>query len=865
MKSVIGEVIFDKGKFSGMLRSKLEVESNTNMFKLIKKQNFLLSRALLLVLLVLGFMSAIGQEKATVYGKISDERGKPLELVNVAISGLPGGTMTDNRGRYELEIPANTELYIGMSFVGFEKAVEIVNLKPGERKEVNKIMRISSTTLPVIEVEDKQVRSTNLIRIDPKLAFTVPTTSDKIPTLLKTLPGVSSNNELSSQYSVRGGNFDENLVYVNDIEIYRPFLIRSGQQEGLGFVNSDLVSSLLFSAGGFEAKYGDKMSSVLDLQYIKPNEFGGSASISLLGASFHLEGTAAKKKFTYLFGFRRKTTQYLLNSLETKGDYKPVFTDIQGLLTYSINKKLEVSFLGNYANNKYQLIPESRETDFGTVNQAKRLTVYFDGQEVDKYMTYLGGLTFTYKPNKKTRLKLITSGYNSVESETYDIVGQYWIGRVETNFGSENFGEVVETQGVGTFMNHARNSMDINVFNVAHRGTMEYNNSLLQWGVKYQHENIMDEMNEWVMLDSAGYSVPRPPDSVGYVDPSAQAYNPFELYELIRTNSTTISNRYTAFLQNTWGLDPEVSKFTLTAGVRANYWDFNNQLVVSPRATLSFYPDWKHDIVFRLSSGLYYQPAFYREMKNVDGTLNDDQDAQVSVHVVGASDWNFKIWNRPFKFVAEVYYKYLDKLVPYFIDNVRIRYYAFEQSHGYSTGIDLKLNGEFVKGIESWASISFMSTQEDIYGDFYYDRDGNRVEPGYIPRPTDQRVNFSLFFQDYLPKNPTYKMSLTLIFGSSLPFGPPDSPKYQHVLRMPPYRRVDIGFSKEIIGGHTKFSPKNPFRVFESLWITAEVLNLLQTNNTVSYVWVTDIYGRQYAVPNYLTPRQLNVKLIANF
>ncbi|MEZ5199451.1 MAG: TonB-dependent receptor [Bacteroidales bacterium] len=865
MKSVIGKVYDDKCKYSVMFDSKVKLESESNMHKPDKKHLFFVIRIAAFFFLLIGSFSAIGQERAFVFGKVTDERGKAMELVNVAITGLPGGTMTDSKGNYELEVPANIELYVGMSFVGYEKAVEMVNLQPGERKEINKSMRISSTTLPVIEVEDKQIRSTNLIRIDPKLAFTVPTSSDKIPTLLKTLPGVSSNNELSSQYSVRGGNFDENLVYVNDIEIYRPFLIRSGQQEGLGFVNSDLVSSLLFSAGGFEEKYGDKMSSVLDLQYTKPNEFGGSASISLLGASFHLEGTAAKKKLTYLFGFRRKTNQYILNSLETKGDYKPVFTDIQGLFTYAFSRKFEVSFLGNYANNKYQLVPESRETDFGTVNQAKRLTVYFDGQEVDKYLTYLGGLTLTFKPNKKTRLKLITSGYNSLESETYDVIGQYWIGRVETNYGSENFGEVVETQGVGTFMNHARNSMDINVFNVAHRATMEYNNALLQWGVKYQHENIQDEMNEWVMLDSAGYSVPRPPDSVGYVDPSAQVYNPFELYELIRTNETTNSNRYTAFLQNTWGLDPDISKVTFTAGVRANYWDFNKQLVLSPRATVSFYPDWKHDIVFRLSSGLYYQPAFYREMKNVDGTINENQDAQVSVHVVGASDWNFQIWSRPFKFVAEVYYKYLDRLVPYFLDNVRIRYYAFEQSHGYSTGIDLKLNGEFVKGIESWASLSFMSTQEDIYGDYYYDKEGNRVEPGYIPRPTDQRVNFSLFFQDYLPRNPTYKMSLTLIFGSSLPFGPPDSPKYQHTLRMPPYRRVDIGFSKEIIGEHTKFSSKNPFRVFKTLWITAEILNLLQTNNTVSYIWVTDIYGRQYAVPNYLTPRQLNIKLIANF
>ncbi len=821
------------------------------------------------ILLLLISFSSFSQERSEVFGKITDEKGRALELVNVAISGLPGGTMTDRKGNYELEVPANTEVYVSMSFIGLEKGVEKVLLQPGERFELNKTLKTTYTELPEIEVEDEQIRTSSLVRIDPKVAFNIPTSSGKIPTLLKTLPGVSSGNELSSQYSVRGGNFDENLVYVNDIEIYRPFLIRAGQQEGLSFVNSDLVSSLLFSAGGFDAKYGDRMSSVLDLQYKKPNEFGGSAMISLLGASFHVEGVAAKRKFRYLLGVRYKTNQYLLNALETKGDYRPTFIDVQGLLSYEISKKMEISFLGNVANNKYRLVPESRETDFGTVSDARRLTIYFDGQEVDEYMTYLAGLTATYKPNRRTRLKLIASGYNSDENETYDVIGQYWIGRLETSAGSESFGEVIERQGVGTYMNHARNSMNINVFNLAHKGTKEIGNHLLQWGVKYQHESIDDEMNEWVMIDSAGYSLPHPPDSIGYVDPAVQPYYPLEMYELIRTTANINSNRYTAYIQNTWGVDSDSSKFTLTGGIRANYWDYNKQLVVSPRLTFSYKPEWEKDILFRFSTGLYYQPPFYRELKDLDGTINQDQKAQMSYHIVAASDWNFKVWGRPFKFVTEVYYKYLDNLVPYFIENVRIRYYAFDKSHGYSTGIDMKVNGEFVRGIESWISLSFMQTQEDIYGDVYYDREGNvdvgRGDPGYIPRPTDQRVNLSIFFQDYLPMNPTYKMSLTLLFGSSLPFGPPNSPKYKHTLRMPPYRRVDVGFSKEIIGEHTKFNPKNPFRVFNTLWLTAEILNILGVNNTVSYIWVTDIYGRQYAVPNYLTPRQINVKLIARF
>jgi hypothetical protein len=824
---------------------------------------------LLSSLFILLSVLAYSQETAVVFGKVTDEKGKPLELVNVAISGLPGGAMTDKKGMYELEVPANKEVYISLSFVGYEKGVEQITLKPDERLELNKTLLPSSTELPQVEVEDEQIRSTNLIRIDPKVAFNIPTSSDKIPTLLKTLPGVSSNNELSSQYSVRGGNYDENLVYVNDIEIYRPYLVRSGQQEGLSFINSDLVSSLLFSAGGFDAKYGDKMASVLDLQYKKPYEFGGSASVSLLGASFHTEGVAIDKKFTYLVGVRYKTNQYLLKGLETKGDYKPSFLDIQGLFTYDISKKVEISFLGNIANNKYQFVPQTRETDFGTVSDARRLTVYFEGQEVDRYKTYLAATTLTYTPNSKTRLKLIASGYNSIESETYDILGQYWIGRLETNFGSENFGDVIETQGVGSYMNHARNNMNIDVINIAHKGTRENGNQLLQWGVKYQNERIEDETNEWIMIDSAGYSLPRPPDSVGFINPNVQPNNPFNLYELIKTTANLNTNRLTGFIQNTWGTNRDLSKITFTAGIRSNYWDYNQQLVISPRASVSYKPDWKKDFLFRLSSGMYYQPPYYRELKNIDGILNTEQKAQTSFHIVAGSDYNFKAWGRPFKYIAELYYKYLDNLVPYFVDNVRIRYYAFEQSHGYATGIDMKVNGEFVPGIESWISLSFMKTMENLYGDYYLDPYGNpdysRGDPGYIPRPTDQRVNVGVFFQDYLPRNPTYKMSLTLLYGSSLPFGPPNSPKYQQTLRMPAYWRVDIGFSKEIIGEHTRFSSKNPLRIFNTLWLTAEILNLLQRNNTVSYTWVTDINGRQYAVPNYLTPRQLNVKLIMTF
>jgi len=825
----------------------------------------IIKRLAFISIIVISPLLISAQETARIFGRVTDERGRPQELVNVAVTGSTGGAVTNGKGNYELILPTSQQLSVAVSFVGFQTVIDTFYLSPGQEIEWNIRLKSTMAELPTYEVQDKSIRASNLQRINPKNADLVPSVSDGIPALLKTQPGVSSSNELSSQYSVRGGNFDENLVYVNDIEIYRPFLIRSGQQEGLSFVNSDLVSSILFSAGGYDAKYGDKMSSVLDIQYKKPNEFGGSASLSLLGGAFHVEGIMANRKVSYLLGVRHKTTQYLLNALDTKGDYRPSFIDIQGMVSYDISRKFELSLLGNYASNKYKLVPESRETDFGTYQQARRLKIFFDGQEVDRYLTYLGGATLTFKPTQRTRLRLITSGYNSIESETYDMVGQYFIGRVENNFASENFGDVVESQGVGTFMEHARNKLNARVFNVGHKGTAEIGNQLLQWGVKWQMENIDDQMSEWIMIDSAGYSIPHPPDSIGYTDPSVQLTIPFELYERLYTDATIKSNRYTAYVQNTWGADPDSSKLTFTFGVRANYWDYNNQLVVSPRATLSFKPEWKRDILFRFSAGYYYQPPFYRELKDLTGNISNNVKAQKSIHLVAASDWNFTAWDRPFKFITEVYYKHLDQLVPYLVDNVRVRYYGENNANGYATGIDFKVNGEFVRGIESWASLSIMSTKEDIKDDFYYDKAGNRVEPGYIPRPTDQLVNFSLFFQDYLPSNPTYKMSLTLIFGSGLPFGPPQSPKYTHTLRMPPYRRVDIGFSKELIGEHTSFAPKSVFRGFKSVWVTLEVLNLLQINNTVSYIWVTDIYGRQYAVPNFLTPRQLNLRLIAKF
>lgn len=822
-------------------------------------------QAFILFFLSIAFCSF--SQNATVTGTIIDQNGTPLELVNVTILGQAGGTSTNTYGKYEISVPVNVKVEITASYIGYFRVSEAVTLNENEIRVLNFTLNPESQTLPNVVIEDKQIRHSTLERIDPKNVKVIPSVTGSVESMIKTLPGVSSNNELSSQYSVRGGNFDENLVYVNDVEIYRPFLVSSGQQEGLSFLNPNLVSTISFSAGGFDAKYGDKMSSVLDITYKRPDDFGASADISLLGASAHVEGTSPNKKFSYLLGVRQKSNQYILNGLETKGDYKPVFTDVQGIISYKLSNKWDVSLLGNYSRNKYRFVPTVRETDFGTITEAYRLTIYFDGQEVDSYVNGMGAITATYSPSDDLKLKFIASAYTSVESETYDLQGQYWIGLLENDLGAsdEEFDQVNQTVGVGTFLEHARNYLSTTVASFQHRGTKVTDFHTFSWGVNLQHEMIVDELSEWALIDSSDYTQPHPMDSIGYVDPMAQPFNALVMDEFVRNSNNISSNRFTGFVQDSWEIfDNGESHMALTYGVRANYWDYNKEFLLSPRATLSYKPNWDKDIVLRFSSGLYYQPPFYREMRDFNGVVNPNIQAQKSIHFVAGSDWNFLAWGRPFKFISEVYYKHLDNLIPYKVDNVRIRYYADNIAHGYSTGIDFKVLGEFVKGVDSWITMSVLKTAEDIEGDFYIDDNGEKVEVGYIPRPTDQRVNFSIFFQDYLPKNPTWKMQLNLLFGSGLPFGPSKSERSQDTLRMSPYRRVDIGFSKQIKAS-TGFYKNKFFAAFDEIWVTAEVLNLLQISNTISYLWVSDVRGQQWAVPNYLTPRQLNVKLIMTF
>ncbi|MFT5020848.1 MAG: hypothetical protein ACI9CU_002252 [Polaribacter sp.] len=814
----------------------------------------------------------LAQSTATISGTLKDEDNQGIDFATVAAIGIAGGTSTDILGNYSLEIPSGVDIKLSFSHVRFEQQTFLVNLKAGQTKKLNRILKIKENLIDEAVVADDVNRSSTMQRVDPRIAMEIPTVGGGIEAVLKTFPGVSSNNELSSQYNVRGGNYDENLVYVNDIEIYRPFLVRSGQQEGLSFINPDLVGSLNFSAGGFEAKYGDKMSSVLDVKYKRPRKFAATVAGSLLGGRAHVEGSSKDYRFSYLAGFRYRSNQYILGSLDTDGAYRPRFMDAQALLNFDINDKWSVSTLFNYAQNRYQFVPENRETDFGTISDALRFTVFFDGQEVNTFETIMGAATLEYRLSPTLKMKLIASAFRSNETETFDVQGQYFLGQLENNFGSDDLGEVAFNRGIGTFLDHARNYLTANVVSAKYIGNWLDGYRVLDWGLKYQYESINDKLSEWAMIDSSGFSIPL-------------NSNELRITEVLKTEINLNSNRVTGFLQNSWRFS-DTSKHILTAGVRFHYWDVNKQFIATPRVNYAFDPQWeKTDMIFRASGGLYYQPPFYRELRDLNGEINKNVRAQQSYHAVIGMDYNFKAWKRPFKLVAEVYYKYLNDLVTYEIDNVRIRYYAQNNSRGYATGLDLKVNGEFVKGIESWASMSVMTVQEDIIDDFYYDyynSDGEKIvygitenstptdstkeSPGFIPRPTDQRVNFSLYFQDYVPKLPSFKMHLNLVFGSGMPFGPPDNTRYKDTLRIPPYRRVDIGFSYMLLGEKKRFvGPKNPLKYFKSIWLSFEVFNLLGTNNTLSYLWISDITNRQYAVPNYLTARRINAKIVMKF
>ncbi len=838
-------------------------------------------RAKLIILLMWLSIVATAQQlpTATVYGKVTDEQGHPIEMANVVVPELLVGYTTNSRGYYELSLLSDSTWTIHFSYIGYEPKQATVRLKRGEKRKLDMVLHSTATVLPDAVISDRAVEASSLTRLNAKQATLLPTMGGGVETLIKTLPGVVSNNEMSSQYRVRGGNFDENLIYVNGIEIYRPFLVGSGQQEGLSFVNSQLVNNIEFSAGGFAAEYGDKMSSVLDVTYKTPHEPAGSLTLSLLGAEAHVEGATKNEKFSYLVGARYKNTALALGMMDTKGDYRPNFTDAQGLFNFKFNEKWDLSFLGYYSKNRYMLIPQNAKINFGDINTPLQANVYFDGQEIDDYTTGLGALTLTYKPHKDLSMKWIASAYSAYETETYDLQEQYFFGIRNTSFGTEEFGEVIENHEIGTMTKHARNGFYAQVYNFDHKGLYAFGNSLMKWGLRFQHQDINDVVDEWQMMDSAGYALPHVPDVIG-------GY-PIELpgigMDFVHKSHNLLSvNSLDGFVQNSWTFPyRDKGEFVVTGGVRANYWGYNKKVYVSPRAGVAYKPNEnKRELVYRLSGGVYNQVPFYREIRNRDGSLFKDAEVQRSYQIVAGNDFKFRAWNRPFILTSELYFKWFTHVIPYDIDNVRIRYYADQSARAYATGLDFKVNGEFVKGIDSWASLSIMQTKEDIRGDyclvdaegkvlpFYNHTDAqvaDTVALGWHYRPSNQLVNFSLFFQDYIPNFPTWRVNMTLTFGMGLPKNDNNSDFYSPSSRYPSYRRVDIGFSKQLISEASSFSKGNPLRYVKNMFVSVDVFNLLDIPNVISYTWVKYIDNYYYGVPNYLTPRYVNVKLVMEF
>ena len=832
-------------------------------------------RTLFLFIAVL-FVQNIFAQSFELKGIVKDKQGEVIPGVAVTTnpSHLSQGTVSDINGNYKIVIKGEERQYIEVKFrhLTFKERVIRVSPSLGKRQTANITLEESLSVLDSTDILIRQSPHTKTgeIKINPDDITMLPSGSGNTVTdILKTLPGVVSNNELTSQYSVKGGNYDENLIYVNDFEIYRPQLISNSQQEGLSFINPDLVQGISFNAGGFEAKYGDKMSSVLNIRYKRPVKFGGSATLSLLGASAHIEGISKNKKFTYLTGLRYKSNGYLLGSLDTKGEYNPRFLDIQTNLIYKTSSKTELEMLLGLSNNKFIFIPATQSTTTGAFNQVIRLSVFFDGKENSYFDNRMGGLAFKFRPNSKSIYKLVGSAWMIDESENFDITGEYFLDEIESDFDNEKFGEVKNNLGIGTFQDWNRNKLKGTIYNIGLRNTHLLNQHTLDWGISYQGESFNDRISEWSRIDSAGFSIPY------------QGIHP-AIRDRLKSKIDISSNRLQAYLQDEWQVLNGDNKLLINGGLRLHYWDMNQQVLISPRLQVLFKPHVKNNLTIKASGGIYAQPPLYRELRDFDGQINPEVRAQKAYQFVLGSELDFKMWNRNFKFTSEAYYKHLVDIIPYQIEDVRIRYFAKNNAKGYATGVGVRLFGEFVKGTDSWVSLSFLKTAEDILDDYYYKyynssgeqittqtpdkiiTDSVRVEPGYIRRPTDQRFNMSIFFQDYLVKNKNFKMHLQLHLGTGLPYGPPDRKRFNDILKMPPYRRVDIGFSYLIVDGE-KQKKSNFFRNFDKIWLSAEALNLLGVQNTLSYRWVKDVQNNVWPLPNYLTSRKINLKLYISF
>jgi hypothetical protein len=811
----------------------------------------------LIVIILALFLSLKGfSQNAEINGVILDANDFPIENVNIISNS--SGTISNSNGFYSINVNSNQDINIEFTHINFKKISLKFNLNNNETFEFNPVMNENIEQIAIIVLNSKSRENfSGVSNIDPEIIRKIRGAQPGIENLLKTLPGVNISNELSTQYSVRGGNFDENLVYVNDVEVYRPFLIRSGQQEGLSFVNTDLIKSINFSSGGFQSKYGDKMSSVLDIKYRKPLKNKFSGNLNLLGSRISSDLLSKNSKISNILGFRYRDNSLLVESKETKTNYRPSFIDFQNLFNYTISDKIELSLFSNISVNNYNYAPKTRQTNFGTLEDPTALIVYYDGQEKDKYKTFFSSLTTKINLNKNLILKFIASTFNTIENEYFDILAQYNLGEVNSSIGDEDLGEVEFSEGIGAQLNHARNSLDALIFNIENKLYYKIDDNNLEFSVKYTSENIDDRIIEWEVIDSAGFSIDPPFINSLSQQPYESNQGPILPFSNIRTTSSTKIKRLQSYLQWSKVVNNENGKLYYNAGVRIHGWKINQNkpnTVISPRAQFAIKPNWEKDMLFRLSTGIYYQPPFYRELRDYDGNINYNLKAQKSIHFVLSNDYSMKIWNRPFKLLTEIYYKKMDDVNSYTIDNVRIRYSANNEAKAYAYGLDLRLNGEFVPGTESWFSLGYLRTEENI------------SNQGYIARPTDQRLKFGVLFQDYIPNIPDLKMYLNLIYNTGVPGGAPSySSPYNYLNRLPDYKRADLGISYVIVGNNKKY--KNGFRsLFEELTVGLEIFNMFDVQNSITNTWVRDVYSkRQFSIPNYLTPRIFNLNLEFKF
>ncbi len=806
--------------------------------------------------------STLQGQTATILGTVLDESNEPISNVNITTDAL--GTVSDESGNYILELVADTPNTITFSHIGYGNVVlQNLILTTNETFEFNPVLKTDTIQIAGVSISATDRKSVEgVTTISPEIVRKIPGANAGVENILKLLPGVSFNNELSTQYNVRGGNFDENLVYVNGIEVYRSFLVRSAQQEGLSFVNSDLISRLDFSAGGFQAKHGDKLSSVLDITYKIPTSNELRVDGSLLGASGSLETLSKNKKFTSISGVRYRNNGLFLNSLQAQGNFSPQFLDVQNYLTYRFSKKFHLNFLQTFSINDYKNEPLTRQTNFGTLNNPRALLVYYQGRENNKYTNTLGALKADFFPNDNTKLEFTTAAYHTQEEEFSDVIASYELGDVDTNLGSETLGEVVNPRGIGSQFNRARNQLDALIFTISHRGKTSKNGKTLEWGMKFTHEDIKDRIRESEFIDSAGYIIRPPNPELVNNQPEEPFTGDIIPYESVQAINKTQTNRFSGFVQYASHTQWNEHDIYFNLGLRAQHWILtgdsfsrNAQILFSPRGQFSIKPNWEKDMLFRLAIGSYQQPPFYRELRDSEGNINPNVEAQKSIHYVLGSEYSFTLWKRPFTLISEAYYKDLTNVNPYTVEDVRIRYAAQNNATAYALGFDFRLTGAFVPGTQSWVSLGYLKTEE------------NWDERGYISRPTDQRLKFGVLFQDYVPSIPNVKLYLNLVYNTGVPGGSPNySDPYNFQNRLRDYKRADMGISYIFADEKNKHPQGHWLHKFKELNIGFEIFNMFNNQNSITNTWVRDVdTQRQFAVPNYLTGRILNLKFGVRF